>query len=50
VMVGGSYGEIDSGNRDRAVSSRAWWVRRFMMILFHAEDETANDRDEEKGL
>jgi hypothetical protein len=33
-----------------AVSSRAWWVRRFMMILFHAEDETANDRDEEKGL
>jgi hypothetical protein len=49
VMVGGSYGEIDSGSRDRAVSSRAWWVRRFM-ILFHAEDETANDRDEEKGL
>lgn len=33
-----------------AVSSRAWWVRRFVMILFHAEDETANDRDEEKGL
>jgi len=30
-----------------AVSSRAW-VRRFVVILFHTEDETANDRDEEK--